>query len=243
MLSCEQCFVYFIYSFPFLLDVGGLGFEYVVTGWRYALRSEWSFNCYYLSACIIFSIILADFCSPYVFVFNHLTLTLRYNSSPPPHIFDPNPPLPQASLLAGYGPLPAPAQRPYRDLAWLLAFFLVLLAAFGGGLAALLVGNHHFAQLASPGHLADLASCPLPQPPTPDATAARHLLSDTADADTQWAPLLHATSLWIGLSAGGSLVFGLMFLYVVRFGEGPGCIGTECSDEWHLKITGCWPAS
>ena len=38
--------IYFISSFPFLLEfeVGGLGFEFcvlVAAGWRHALRSEW----------------------------------------------------------------------------------------------------------------------------------------------------------------------------------------------------------
>ena len=45
VLSFKQLFIYFKFSFPSCVCVGGLGFEFCVfvAGWRHALRSEWPF--------------------------------------------------------------------------------------------------------------------------------------------------------------------------------------------------------
>ena len=110
--------------------------------------------------------------------------------------------------LLGAGPVAV--ARPMRDVGWLVAYLICLLAALAGGGVAFVQRNPDFAELITAKHLRDPKSCPLPQP-------GRLLLSEDLSTDpVKWDALLHAASIWIALSACGSIAVGVLFLFLVK---------------------------
>ncbi|KAG2485912.1 hypothetical protein HYH03_015356 [Edaphochlamys debaryana] len=125
---------------------------------------------------------------------------------------EPGPDDPGVPLISGPS-LFEMKNRPRRDTGWLVAYLLVLFAAFGGGIYAFVNRNTRYSELLSPDSLLDPALCPAGA-----SHAARRLLQAGPDAPSAFDLdlFMRAAGAWLGASVGGAVLVGLAFIALVQ---------------------------
>ncbi|KAG2453175.1 hypothetical protein HYH02_002499 [Chlamydomonas schloesseri] len=123
---------------------------------------------------------------------------------------------PEVPLISSAGSFFELRNRPRRDVSWLIAYLVFLAASIAGGIFAFIHRNTRYGELASPDTWTDPKLCPVGS-----NHATRRLLQSPDDPD---APppsfdiglFAKAAGAWIGASVGGSVLVGLLFVWLVR---------------------------
>lgn len=106
--------------------------------------------------------------------------------------------------------------RPWRDVAWLVVYLVVLTAAVAGGIFSYLHMNEKSAKLLSPDAMSDPTLCPLPDSGPRARRGLQGLMHDPDTSSFDLNLFMKSAGLWVGVSAAGSLLLGVLFLVLVK---------------------------